>query len=94
MLRREPTSVTLETKDIEIFKELVKKQQLKKDNEHKTTTTSAKEKDHLDDRNDIFMGRSILRTDRKRDLQSRLGLEEEEEEEEDIEGPLFKKTHL
>lgn len=87
MLRREPTSVTLETKDIEIFKELVKNQQLKKDAELNTLN----DKD-LDDRDDIFMGRSISRAERKRDLQSRLGLEEEEEE--DIEGPLFKKTHL
>lgn len=87
MLRREPTSVTLAAKDIEMFKELVIEQQNKK--ERKADSKILKDNDSdSEGRDDV----TIPSFDRKRNLQSRLGLEEEDSE--DIEGPLYKKTHF
>ncbi|GAA5803439.1 hypothetical protein HPULCUR_008921 [Helicostylum pulchrum] len=90
MLRRKPTSVTLTTMDIELFKDIVREQQLKRAEE---TQVPSPEIDV--DRDSIFMGRSISQMNSKLDLYKRLGLKEkEEEEDEDIEEPLFKKTRF
>ncbi|KAI8095581.1 hypothetical protein BDF21DRAFT_406223 [Thamnidium elegans] len=90
MLRRKPTSVTLTTMDIELFKDIVREQQLKKYEENQVHSPESDV-----DRDTIFMGRSISQMSSKLDLYKRLGLKEkEEEEDEDIEGPLFKKTRF
>lgn len=86
MLRRKPTSVTLTAADIELFREIVIEQELKKENQVHSPEIDI-------DRDNIFMGKSISQMNSKRDLYNRLGMKEEEEDE-DIEEPLFKKTRF
>lgn len=79
MLRRQPTSVTLTAADVEMFKQLIREQQQKEP----VTKIGDSEPD------DVFMGRSIDHK-RTRDLNYRLGIEEQDTSEE----PLFKRIHL
>jgi hypothetical protein len=79
MLRRQPTSVTLTAADVEMFKQLIREQQQKKE-------PLAEDGDSEPD--DVFMGRSIDHK-RTRDLNTRLGIEEDTSGE-----PLFKRIHL
>lgn len=95
MFRRKPTSVTLTPLDVDMFKEIIREQQLQRDQaQHKPVENES-------DQDDIFMGHALTKDHLKRDLHERLGIKgkkeeykgyEEEEEDEDIEVSLFKKT--
>jgi hypothetical protein len=90
MLRRDPTSVTLTATDIEIFKELVRQQELQAQQQALAQAQASARSPEQEFVDDVFMGRSISK---KRDLQTRLGIEEEDEDE-DIEEPLYKKLNM
>ncbi|CEP14034.1 hypothetical protein [Parasitella parasitica] len=104
MLRRQPTTITLTAEDIEVFKQLLSDQQKQRN----IKEDSMKNQDDLavddSDPDDIFMGRSLAFSERKRrrEIETRLGLVTEEEDRQqqhqtetnNSSEPLFKRLHL
>ncbi|GAN05824.1 hypothetical protein MAM1_0102d05300 [Mucor ambiguus] len=79
MLRRQPTSVTLTAEDVEQFKQLLSNLQEQKNLQKEKQDEIAVEDCDPDD---IFMGKSLLLSERKRrrEMEARLGLPSEEQQ--------------
>ncbi|CAO3650855.1 unnamed protein product [Mucor fragilis] len=98
MLRRQPTSVTLTAEDVEQFKQLLSNLQEQKSLQEKQDDIAVEDCDP----DDIFMGRSLLLSarKRKREMEARLGLPSEEQQHQAGDSsngngePLFKRVHL
>ncbi|KAK4511511.1 Nuclear envelope morphology protein 1 [Mucor velutinosus] len=100
MLRRQPTSVTLTAEDVEQFKQLLSNLQEQKDQKNLKEMQDETAVEDCDP-DDIFMGKSLLLSERKRrrEMEARLGLPSEEQQQvEEFSSsngePLFKRVHL
>lgn len=98
MLRRQPTSVTLTAEDVEQFKQLLSNLQEQKSLQEQQDDVAVEDCDP----DDIFMGRSLLPSERKRrrEMEARLGVPSEKQQQQARDSgkgsgePLFKRVHL
>lgn len=75
MLRRAPTSITLTTKDIELFKQLIKEKEEKP--LPPNINIIQEEEEEEEEVDDIFGGRALKKPGKRTLINARLGIEEE-----------------